>query len=298
MNARKADRCWYGFFAFLLAVVTPCHADDTQFLWEVHSATATVYLLGTIHVGRPEYYPLPAAAEHAYRNSSLIALEVDPGDQQALVDSLRLGTYQAPQSLEKNISRATFDALRSVAATVGIPLSSLKSMKPFFAALMLTSHEYARLGYDLQLGVDVHLASRATHDGKKLLQLESARSQMEMMAGLSKPLQESLLEITLREISTGTMAEQLRELTSAWKAADADRLQHALAVEEQQLPAELANEFHDKFLTRRNVLMTERIELLLAGQDTCLVAIGAGHLLGEDGLPAALARKGYQVRRQ
>jgi uncharacterized protein YbaP (TraB family) len=248
-------------------------------------------------VGRPDFYPLPAAVERAYQQAGSIALEIDPTDQRAVMDTLRLGTYEPPQTLQQNISPATYESLRTIASGTGVPLEALQSMKPFLAALTLTTLEYSRLGYDLQLGVDMQLASRAKRDGKKLLQLESARSQMEMMAGLSKPLQESLLEVTLRELSAGDMEGLLDKMITAWKAADTDSLERVLSAEEQQLPGNLAREFHDKFLTQRNVKMSDGIEAILGGREICLVAVGAGHLVGEGSLPSLLARRGYQVRR-
>ncbi len=192
-------------FAWVLCAVPAVAADQQALLWEVRSANNLIYLLGTVHVGRPEFYPLPAAVERAYQEASVIALEVDPTDREALNDTMRLGTYEAPQTLEKNVSRATFESLQRAAESSGLPLEVLQSMKPFLAALMLTTLEYTRLGYDPQLGVDLHLATRAVRDGKKLVQLESARSQMEILAGMSRRLQEAFLDITLRELSSGEM---------------------------------------------------------------------------------------------
>lgn len=50
-------------------------------LWQVKSKDNTVYLYGTIHVGKPSFYPLPDAVENAFRQSARLAVEADITDR-------------------------------------------------------------------------------------------------------------------------------------------------------------------------------------------------------------------------
>src|SRR6516225_12245976 len=45
-------------------------------LYEIKSDAGTVYLFGTIHVGKPEFYPLDAKVNNALAASSTLYLEV------------------------------------------------------------------------------------------------------------------------------------------------------------------------------------------------------------------------------
>jgi uncharacterized protein YbaP (TraB family) len=82
----------------------------------------------------------------------------------------------------------------------------------------------------------------------------------------------------------------------AWRTGNMDKLGAVLLAEERRLPVAMAKEFHLRFLTERNVAMVQRIERMLANGDRVFVAVGAMHMVGEDGIPALLGAKGYEVR--
>src|SRR3989442_1652112 len=54
----RAEGCRYGSHA--------ASGSRRFLLWKVASPTATVYLLGSVHVATPEFYPLPDAMESAF----------------------------------------------------------------------------------------------------------------------------------------------------------------------------------------------------------------------------------------
>jgi uncharacterized protein YbaP (TraB family) len=58
---------------------------------------------------------------------------------------------------------------------------------------------------------------------------------------------------------------------------------------------QLAAEFQDRLITRRNRLMAERLQPYLQ-EGNAFVAVGALHLPGETGLLELLEQRGYTVR--
>jgi len=55
-------------------------SDRRGFLWEVRKGKQVAWLLGTIHVGRPEFYPLPASRLAQLQRADAIVLEADISD--------------------------------------------------------------------------------------------------------------------------------------------------------------------------------------------------------------------------
>jgi uncharacterized protein YbaP (TraB family) len=113
---------------------------------------------------------------------------------------------------------------------------------------------------------------------------------------MSAGLQQELLDITLDEIEGNEVAKLMTEMVSAWQSSDLARLERVLKDEESKLSPAKSREFHDKFLGSRNALMAKKIEQMLRERKTVFVAVGAGHVLGSDGLLALLRAKGYRVR--
>ena len=49
----------------------------TGFLWKAKSETATVYMLGSVHLANKEMYPLPSAFEESFDSSEVLVVEID-----------------------------------------------------------------------------------------------------------------------------------------------------------------------------------------------------------------------------
>ncbi len=81
-------------------------------------------------------------------------------------------------------------------------------------------------------------------------------------------------------------------MTVAWKTGDLS------ALEKSSGAGLLADpELRAALLTSRNEAWMSHLLPILDRSERPLIAVGAAHLLGEDGLPALLAREGYTVRR-
>src|SRR5512139_237578 len=63
----------------LLVALAPTagRARDSHILWAVKGQHNTVYLLGSVHVLRPQDAGLPSAMERAYQESERLVMEID-----------------------------------------------------------------------------------------------------------------------------------------------------------------------------------------------------------------------------
>jgi uncharacterized protein YbaP (TraB family) len=119
------------------------------------------------------------------------------------------------------------------------------------------------------------------------------KAQMEMFTGMSAEEQEQLLYHTL--LSLPRLAAEMDQMMDAWEQGDVEAMTEMVFGDLDEHP-DLEPMFQRLF-GDRNRLMADRIESYLETGPNHFVVVGAGHLLGPEGLPALLERKGFKVAR-
>lgn len=267
---------------------------DRAFLWEVKSAQGgTAYVVGSIHLGRPGELSFPATMEQAFARSEALVVEVDVGavDATALQRFiLEQGMLPPGQRLSERLGPETAKLLAPAAERVGLPLAGLERMRPWFVAVTLSVMELQRAGYQSGLGVDRVFLDRA-RGTKEIVELESAEGQLKMLSSLPEPLQDAMLRDQLGRSEQFTQG--LERITQAWQAGDAEQLA-ALVFRDSADPS--LRPVYEKLFYERNVRMAEALGGMLAQPRTWFVVVGAGHVVGPEGLLALLQKQGHQVR--
>ena len=71
--------------------------DAKSLLYKVSSPSSTVYILGSIHLAKPELYPLERAIEEAYNKCDVLVVELDAESRESMTvmqnAMMTLGTY-------------------------------------------------------------------------------------------------------------------------------------------------------------------------------------------------------------
>lgn len=289
-------RVWFTVVAVLLSL--PCAAQDsTPLLFEVKSATTTLYLFGTIHVGTRAMYPLSLQVEQAFAESASLALEADPTDQTASALAITRSVYRPPDNLERHIDPELFQALAAKLPQVGLPMEYARMLKPHLLAMTITMMQVQALGYEPALGLDQHFAQRAQRDNKPIVELESMAQQMDMFENLPDEVQQAMLRAALEALEGDTLREDLEALVSAWKSGDAEGIERAVTRELESMDEASARTLQQRVYVARNEAIAEKLRAMLAGRTVQFVAVGAGHLTGASSLPALLQAMGFRVRR-
>jgi uncharacterized protein YbaP (TraB family) len=275
------------------AVAAQAQNPVKSLLWQVKSKDNTVYLYGTIHVGKPSFYPLADAVENAFRQSARLAVEADITDQAGIAAVLPLMSYTPPDSLDTKVPKPILQRLKTQLARYGIPYDSLKQTKPFMVGGLLSIAEFTRLNYDHRFGVDGYFIERAVLGGKAVLELESVDQQMRMLSSLSDAEQEAFLANTLTALESGKAADQVTGMFNAWRIGDPALLEEVVKRANEGMP--MTEVLDEKMLYGRNPAMLSKIEIFLAGNQVHFIAIGALHLIGKRGLVEMLKSRGYEV---
>jgi uncharacterized protein YbaP (TraB family) len=266
-------------------------AAQKNFIWKIRSKTATVYLLGSIHYLRKDAYPLHISIEDAFSRSNILAVEANVNDPDKLYFSKFIDSvfYPGEDTLEKHISRQTYELVTREFGKYGLPAEILAKEKPWFLALTLTALELLKSGFEPQYGIDMHFLSKAGQ--KKIVELESLDQQVELLSNFSDAEQEAFLVHTIKELDT--LGRESDRLFETWKAGDAKGLESIMAkgyAGDQGMAS-----IYEKLLYARNRSMTAKVEDFLRSKDTCFVVVGAGHLVGKKGIVDLLRAKGYAV---
>lgn len=291
---RKAV-CCAGLILFSFATVpNDAAAEEKSFLWEVRSETGTVYLLGSIHFATEELYPLKKTIRHAYQRSDHLVVEINPdavSPEKARVLMMQRGLYGDGDTLALNVSEETYAMVGAQLQKSGMPIDLFATFKPWFVALTLTTLEVQRLGYDSAYGIDRHFLDRAKGQ-KPILELESIEEQIAPLDNLSDQDQESFLLYTLEDLTI--LEAQMNSLMKAWVDGDAAAVESVLRKSVGDRPE--LGPVYQGVIEVRNRKMLEKIEKYLKTDDRYFVVVGAGHLVGKEGLVEQLRRRGYAVR--
>jgi len=265
-------------------------AGGKIFLWEVKSATNSVYVFGSIHVAKPDMYPLPPAVEDAYHRADQLVVEADVTDQAKALKSLPLLMYTPPDGLDKHVSPELWKQLE---ATPMGKDPTFKALKPATLASFLVVGALAAQGYDPKAGIDLHFLNTAHAEAKQVVELESVEFQAGILGSLGDEEGDAMLSETLKEARNGELVRDADKMISAWKAGDDESLGRLLR-EANTDPA--SKKVFRKLIDERNPGMADKIAALASGTGHAFVVIGAGHLAGDRNVLELLKAKGLQVR--
>jgi uncharacterized protein YbaP (TraB family) len=272
-------------------------AAERGALFKVSGHGNTLYLYGTIHAGKPGYYPLEPRIGKALAEAPTLALEVDAtGDPGAVAAAFREhGLFTAGSPGYAGLAAERRRRLEAALTRQGVDPAAVVQMKPWLLATMLAVVDLAKLGYDPALGVDAHLAGLA-RGRMRIAELESAQYQAALLDRLPIETQWRLLEETLEHMVSGRQLREARALFDAWERADIQALD-GIARRIDSDDSVGGKFIREVVLEERNGPMADQLAALLARENNAVAALGLLHLLGKRGIPELLRQRGLQVER-
>ena len=252
--------------------------------------------MGTIHVGRPEFYPLPASRLAQLKRADAIVLEADVSDgSRAIAATQKYAQYpEGAPGLETRLTPELRQRVESVLSRNQLDLAPMMRMKPWMLANVLALFEAAQAGYVPGLSVESYLLRVAKTDSKPILEFEGIEQQFELFEKAPWATQISFLEEAVKAVESRGARRELNRIVQAWETADRGSLERLL-VEMRAQPSVGSRFTVDTILLGRHPQMVRKIETMMAGGKSYVFAVGALHLVGPQGLVELLRARGYTL---
>ena len=277
------------FLPILFLALLPNFAFADACVWKLTRQSEVLYIGGTIHLLDEKNATLPEEYEAAYQKSDTIVFEtsIAETETQEFIDKLQAsGTYTDGRNLTSILSTENYAALANAFRKYGLDLSP--QMTASFAVLVLTQIDLEVMGYTAE-GVDKRYFVKASADGKKILELESADDQLAIIAQMGEGYENEFVSESLSERER--MHDLFDDMVASWRKGDLEEFwKISFAETEERLP-----KLYRSLLLERNEKWIPLIEQISAQPGNAFVMVGAGHLPGETGVLKLLESKGYSV---
>jgi len=274
----------------------------TPILYQVTDENGhTIWLFGSIHVGRDDFYPLPAYVETAFQSAEALAVEVDirayEKDITAAAKDMRLLVYADGSTIQDHINPQLYADAAALLEDAPIPLSLLDRYMPSMWFTLIQSLALDTDTLDSELGIDLHMIDKAYEADKPVISIESASLQYGMLGSFSQELQILLLQSTVQDAKSGRLAWQTELLVDLWAEGDEETFSAFLNAS-QEVPEEdalLYEEYNKAMIVDRNISMTDFAENALKEGKTLMICVGAAHVVGDGAMAQLLQERGYTV---
>lgn len=249
--------------------------------------TTRGWLFGTIHA-LPDgvEWQTPAINEVAGKAESLM-VELANLDNPSELSSIfaSLATTRGLPLLAERVESKHHAQLGKLVKAARLTPAQQRRTESWAAALIL-----ARAAADANPANGVDRSLIRTFSGRPVIELEGAQAQLAIFDGLPEDAQTALLVAVIEGNDPG-MADAA-QLRSAWLAGDLGALEDAAQTGLMSDPR-----LRNALMIRRNHNWLGSIEAALKSPSRPLIAVGAAHLPGPDGLIALLQARGWNINR-
>ncbi|QQX79683.1 TraB/GumN family protein [Shewanella sp. KX20019] len=268
-----------GAFCLFLAQIANAAPTDKPPFYQVSYQGQTAYLLGSIHIGKADFYPLADQIEQAFAKSKALVVEADVRDANVPALLQKYGADKLPMDDKTKVVLADYCKDKAALCT------ALSSYAPWLQSMQLSIGRYTALGYSALYGVDSVLVAQA--DNRPVYELESTKFQFELLSSFTPETQWEMVREAIEAPD-----EDMLKLISAWRRGDEAELADLM---EGEMLREGNIEMVERMLWNRNKGMAKKMVELMSSSTTVqplFVVVGAGHLVGEQSVQSYLTTLG------
>lgn len=261
----------------------------------------TIYLLGSIHAADDTIYPLNDTIMNSFNDSDYLAVEVDTLSLQNNFDlSLKLAEkmmYNDSTTIKNHIGDELYNKMVNFLKEKKSYSSLYDNYKPVFFESLFENLIINDAMLKSESGIDTYFLSLASENNKKILEVESAEFQYNLLLNTPLELDKIMIEEYIDNYDLNV--SQMKDLYELWKKGDKEQLENILINSESQNVTEeekkLMENYNKSLIIDRNYGMANVLENYFEKKQNVFCVVGLGHVIGDEGIINLLQKRGYDV---
>ena len=287
MTLKKLTQLCAGLLGFSFLTTT---ASAQGIFWKAERQHQTIYICGSVHVAKPDFYPLPDWTYDALKHSDVLIQEVADLDDKSTARLFReMSQLPDGQEIYDLLDEESTQLATKLGQEYGMPLEMFRYQQPWSFITTLTMAQIIKLGYQPQWGVDIHFLGKARAYGIPVEGFETAAEQLQILQTAYRMDDAAFVKESLREF--GDTEKQIKAFEQSWQDSNAEQLASLINESFGGL-----SEVEKVLLLDRNKHWAEQLTHRFKDNKQIFIVVGAGHLAGNGSLIELLREAGFQVQ--
>jgi uncharacterized protein len=265
-------------------------------LWRLErSGFAASYLFGTAHSSAPDIVALSPKIRTVFAAADSVVGEADIPSMRARLDAAKYAA-QPEDRIAAMLDPPLLDALLAMGPAYGFEEDKIAMLAPWYVlAVMATSdsRERGRRAAGAKPD-DELLQDMARAAGKLAPPLETTDEHLAVFTEMARDDQLAMLRQIIRSRSRTPQVEAGSEMLELYRRHDLEAMRKRFLDSLQRMDEPQAWwRYWQRVQVERNRKFVERLETDYFPSGSVFVAVGAGHLAGDDGMIALLQQRGW-----
>ncbi|HEY5407626.1 MAG TPA: TraB/GumN family protein [Ginsengibacter sp.] len=261
--------------------------NNNTLLWQVSGKGLKhpSFLFGTFHLLCKDDIHFSEQLKEAVKQSDEIYMELDMDDPSTLLGGMLYMNMNGGKKLSDLYTPEEYKKLQAYFTdSLNTPLALLQRAKPYFLVALI----YPKMmNCESPAGVEEELLKIAKEDKKEIKGLETIQFQASVFDSI--PYEWQAKELMKNIDSFSIYKNEFDEMLHLYKNQELDSMQNMVGASEFG-----SDKYEDLLLNDRNKKWVKELNEIMKAESV-FVAVGAGHLSGDNGLINLLKKEGYQV---
>ncbi len=274
---------------------------NAQLLWRVSGkdAKGESYLFGTHHLAPASvmdsisgFAPALASVEEMYGE---VEMPENPQSPEMVQLTMKYASAPADSTLTKVMTAAQLDSLNSLLASYTggmLNASQLDAFKPAMVSTQLAMLQSAKNfpNFNPMEQLDTQIQQRVKAANKPVKGLETMEEQFDVL--MNAPIMDQVDDLMEAVRNDSESGEKAKKLADAYMTENLDVISDVLFKDEDFDPED---PMFKRLFDNRNAAWVQKLTTNILPNSKVFVAVGVGHLVGDNGLIKALQNAGYTV---